>query len=222
MASWAQLSPSCLLPPQGSLLPLAPHSLCWACSGLWKSSDTTCCFPAAGTCQRVWAHRGLQLRQDHLTASLAGGLPAQLRPGTPEHPKEWPGLCLCAPATGHRGAGRAPLCLPGAQVLNSRGHFPCQDRESFFSSGPAAPLSATLGSQEAAGEARGAKAPPALPSGARSLPHPHHLTTGTGAHSHRRHVPGSRTLLSAEVPGRSARLGPGANLDCWAAGWDYW
>ena len=31
---------------------------------------------------------------------------------------------------------------------------------------------------------------------------------------------GDLVMLSAEGPGRSARLRPGANPDCWAAGWD--
>lgn len=162
-ASWAQLSHHACCHHRGHCCPWPLTTCAGPAVDFGSPSDTTCCFPAAGTCQRVWAHGGCSCGRTILTASLAGGLPAQLRPGTPEHPKEWPGLCLCAPATGHRGAGRAPLCLPGAQVLNSRGHIPCQDRESFFSSGPAAPLSATLGSQEAADEARGPKATPPAP-----------------------------------------------------------
>ncbi|KAM7227892.1 hypothetical protein CapIbe_020346 [Capra ibex] len=78
--------PTYLFPPLGplrslrghvSLAPLSPSPPVQAppaapAVDFGSPSDTPCCFPAAGTCQRVWAHRGCGCGRTILTASLAG------------------------------------------------------------------------------------------------------------------------------------------------------
>lgn len=131
-ASWAQLSHHACCHHRGHCCPWPLTTCAGPAVDFGSPSDTTCCFPAAGTCQRVWAHRGCGCGRTILTASLAGGLPAQLRPGTPEHPKEWPGLCLCAPATGHRGAGGAPVLSPWSTGPELTRAFPVPGQRIVF------------------------------------------------------------------------------------------
>ncbi|XP_025130815.2 mesothelin-like protein [Bubalus bubalis] len=135
-----------------SLAPLSPSAPVQApptapAVDFGSPSDTPCCFLAAGTCQRVWAHRGCGCGRTILTASLAG-----------------PELMRAFPVPGQRivflqRAG-------GTAVHHPRVPGSCWD---------------------------GGTQPP---------------------------LPCARLqdLLSAEGPGRSARLRPGANPDCWAAG----
>ena len=175
---------------------MAPDNLCWACSGLWKSLGHTLLPPSCWHLPEGLGPQGLRLRQDHPDSFPCWWppCPAQARP--PQSTLRSGQVSVLVPQRlGTMGQAGLPLCLPGAQVLNSRGRFPCQDRESFFSSGPAAPLSATLGSQEAAGEARGPKATPPAPFWSQeSAPTPT-LTTSPQGRGH------TATAATCQAPG---------------------
>ena len=111
-ASWAQLSHHACCRHRGHCCP-RPLTTCPGPAVDFESPpDTPCRCPAAGTCQRVWARRGFSCGRTILTASLTGGLPAQLRPGHPRAPQGVArslSLCPSAPATG---AGGAPFTSP--------------------------------------------------------------------------------------------------------------
>ena len=76
--------PSCLLPPQGSLLPPAPHNLSWACSGLWKSLRHTLLLPSCWHLPEGLGPQGLRLRQDHLDSFPCRWPPYPAQAGPPQ------------------------------------------------------------------------------------------------------------------------------------------
>ena len=112
--------PSCLLPPQGSLLPPAPHNRSRACSGLWKSLRHTLLLPSCWHLPEGLGPQGLRLRQDHLDSFPCRWPPYPAQAGPPQStPGSGQVSVLVPQQLGTVGQAGLLLCLPGSQVLNS-------------------------------------------------------------------------------------------------------